>query len=155
MAPNAARWIGAWAGGPPIGIANGVAREAIYSRRVSERTAHQVSSVTAVAAFAAYFDVLERRWPLPSAGVALKVGAAWTLLTVAFEFGFGRLAAEQSWETLLADYNLAKGRTWPLVLAWITVGPAVVSKLHARRRTDATPAGVRAERPARRLDRLV
>ena len=45
------------------------------------------------------------------------VGAAWLSLTVAFEFGFGRAVAKQSWEELLADYNVSQGRTWPFVLA--------------------------------------
>ena len=35
----------------------------------------------------------------------------WLGLTLAFEFGFGRLVAKQSWEQLLADYNVAAGRT--------------------------------------------
>jgi hypothetical protein len=29
-------------------------------------------------------------------------------------------------DELLADYDLRKGRLWPLVLAWIVLGPAVV-----------------------------
>ena len=30
---------------------------------------------------------------------------------------------------LIADYNVAQGRTWPFVLAWIAAGPAVTQKL--------------------------
>ena len=56
---------------------------------------------------------------------------AWLGLTVAFEFGFGRLVAKQSWEDLLSDYNVARGRTWPLVLAWIAAGPAAVREIQA------------------------
>ena len=57
---------------------------------------------------------------------ALEVGIAWLALTVAFEFGFGRYVAHTSWRELLADYDLRKGRLWPLVLAWIMLGPALV-----------------------------
>jgi hypothetical protein len=53
----------------------------------------------------------------------------WLALTVAFEFGFGRLVAKQSWDELLADYDVAEGRTWPFVLAWIAAGPAAVRAL--------------------------
>lgn len=74
---------------------------------------------------------LGRRWPIPTAGDALKIGASWLALTVAFEFGFWRAVAKQSWQQLLADYNLAEGRTWPLVLAWIAFGPSVVRELQA------------------------
>jgi hypothetical protein len=52
----------------------------------------------------------------------------WLGLTLAFEFGFGRLVAKQSWEQLLADYNVAAGRTWPLVLAWLATGPELTRR---------------------------
>ena len=60
------------------------------------------------------------------------MGAGWLALTGAFEFAFGRLVAKQSWEDLLADYDVTVGRTWPFVLAWIAAGPAVVRALRAR-----------------------
>jgi hypothetical protein len=125
--PPRRAWVVAWPGGALIGVANGTLRELTYGKRVSQAAAHQVSGATAVAAFGLYFVALQRRWPLPTRSEALQVGGAWLALTVAFEFSFGRLVARQSWEELLRDYDLAHGRTWPLVLAWIAVGPAVVS----------------------------
>jgi len=122
----------AWLGGPVIGIANGTLRELAYKDRVGELTAHQLSTGSAIGLFAAYFDVLARRHPLPSTRDALQVGAAWLALTIAFECGFGRGVAHASWEQLLADYDLRKGRLWPLVLAWIALGPAVVRAAHER-----------------------
>jgi hypothetical protein len=122
-------WVAAWGGGVAIGIANGVLREATFAKVLSPRAAHTASGATAIAAFAGYFSILERRWPIPTTGGALAIGAWWIALTVAFEFGFGRAVAKQSWQELLADYNLADGRTWPLVLAWIAFGPAVVREL--------------------------
>jgi hypothetical protein len=131
--PGRKRWLGAWPGGALIGVANGVARETTYGPRLSERTAHQLSGLTAVAAFALYFAALQRRWPLCSTGEALEVGTGWLVMTVAFEFGFGRLVAKQSWEELARDYDVAEGRTWPFVLAWIGAGPAVIRAIGARR----------------------
>jgi hypothetical protein len=125
-------WIAAWAGGALIGVANGVLREATFARVLGERAAHAASGATAIAAFAGYYSALQRRWPIPSTGDALAIGAAWLGMTVAFEFGFGRTVAKQSWEDLLADYNVAEGRTWPLVLAWIAAGPAVVRAVDSR-----------------------
>jgi len=127
------RWLQAWLGAVLIGVANGVAREATYGRALGVRAAHNVSGVTGVASFAAYFSALDHRWPIPSLGEALRIGAIWTALTVAFEFGFGRLVAKQTWDELLADYDVAEGRTWPLVLAWIAVGPAVIRRRRLRR----------------------
>ena len=119
-------WLLAWLGGPLIGIANGTLRELGYKDRVGERTAHQISTGSAIALFAGSFELLARLRPLTSTREALQVGAAWLALTIAFEFGFGRLVAHTSWDELLADYDLRKGRLWPLVLAWILLGPAVV-----------------------------
>ena len=126
---NSRRWLVAWLGGVGIGVGNGIIREATYGRHLSETAAHQVSTVTAISGFAGYFAVLQRLWPLRSAAEARTVGLTWMVLTIAFEFTFGRLVAKQSWRTLLADYNLARGRTWPLVLVWIATGPETVRRL--------------------------
>jgi hypothetical protein len=121
-------WIVAWLGGAGIGVVNGIAREATYGKLLSERSGHNVSGATGIAAFAGYFWVLNRRWPLAGERDAVMVGASWLMMTVGFEFGFGRLVARQSWDELLADYDVARGRTWPFVLAWLGVGPLVVRR---------------------------
>jgi hypothetical protein len=123
------RWLAAWPGAAIIGVANGAIREATYGRDIDERTANRLSGISLVTALAAYFWNLHRRWPIPSSGDAPKVGAAWVGLTVAFEFGLGRGIEKRSWSEMLAAYNLVKGQTWPLVLAWIGVGPAVARRL--------------------------
>jgi hypothetical protein len=119
-------WLLAWLGGPLIGIANGTLRELAYKDRVGELTAHQLSTGSAIALFAGYFELLDRRRRLASTREALQVGVVWLALTIAFEFGFGRRVAHTSWDELLADYDIRKGRLWPLVLAWIALGPAAV-----------------------------
>jgi len=118
----------AWLGGPLIGIANGTVRERVYKDRVGELAAHQLSTVSIIALFAAYFEALSRRQPLPSTRDALEVGAGWLALTVAFEFGFGHYVARTSWDELLADYDLRRGRVWLLALSWIALGPAIVRR---------------------------
>lgn len=130
MASGAERsWRVAWLGGPVIGVANGALRDLTYARAVGEQRAHQWSTVSAVGAFAAYFAWLERRWPLPTAAAARRTGLFWLVLTVAFEFGLGR-ARGLSVRESAADYNLAKGRLWPLVLLWLLVGPSVARRAH-------------------------
>jgi hypothetical protein len=124
-------WTVAWLGGVVIGVGNGVLRQATYADRLGERAAHDVSGLTGVTAFAAYFSWLQRRWPLADGRTARAIGAQWLALTVAFEFGFGRLVVKQSWEELLADYNVAEGRTWPFVLAWLAAGPEVTRRLRS------------------------
>ena len=106
------RYTVAWLGRVVIGMANGTARELTYRKSVGELAAHQISTATAISLFAAYFQGLERRWPIPSRRSALGIGATWLLLTVAFEFGFGHCVAKKSWAELLRDYDLSEGRVW-------------------------------------------
>ena len=142
-------WLLAWLAGPLIGIANGALRELAYKDRVGELTAHQLSAGSAIALFAGYFELLARRRPLSSTREALQVGAAWLALTIAFEFGFGRGVAHTSWDELLADYDVREGRLWPLVLAWIALGPAVVRARRRRCGKPACPVVTRGSAPGR------
>jgi len=125
------RWSAAWLGGCVLGVANGVAREKLYAGRVGERTAHQLSTATAIALFAGYFRLLEQRWPIPTARSAAAIGATWVCLTTAFEFGFGLLVAGQSPSALLEDYDLTTGHLWLLVLVWLGAGPTAMRRLAA------------------------
>lgn len=120
-------WIGAWAGGAGIGVANGALREGTYGRRLPEPAANAVSAALAVGLFAGYFRALQRRWPLPSRADAAAVGSVWIALTVCFEFGLGR-AMGKSWSELGSEYDLRRGRLWPLVLIAIGVGPEIARR---------------------------
>lgn len=121
-------WTAGWLAGPVLGIANGVVRERFYARRLGPLRAHQASTASAVALFAAYFTWLQRRRPLPDDRTALEAGVAWLVLTVLFEFSFGRAVAKQDWSELLEDYDLRSGHVWPLFLAWLVVGPMIVRR---------------------------
>jgi hypothetical protein len=135
------RWIAAWGGAVAIAIVNGAAREGVYVRRLGDERANRVSVLTGIGAFSLYFAALQRRWPLPTRRDALSVGAVWTAMTVVFEFGFGRLRGE-SWEEMLGAYDLRRGELWPLVLAWIALGPEVTRRLT---RTTVLPVEERRE----------
>jgi hypothetical protein len=115
-------WIAAWVGGAAIGVVNGAGRELTYGRLVSEPVANRISVASATAAFLAYFRLLQRRRPLRSRRQALLVGGVWSSLTVGFEFSLGR-AQGKSWRELTAEYDLSRGRLWPLVLLTILLGP--------------------------------
>lgn len=106
-----------------VGIVNGVLREKSYGRRVSDLTAHQVSTATFIIFTGVLVWGVSRTWPLDSTAQAWLVGVLWVAATVAFEFGFGRYVAGHSWQALRSDYNLLKGRLWLLVLIWLLIMP--------------------------------
>jgi hypothetical protein len=114
-----------------IAIVNGIAREKGYGRHMSELRAHQVSTLTGIAVFTIYAWALGRIWPLASAVQALAVGGIWLALTVAFEFLFGRLVRRLSWRLLAGDYNLLRGRVWPVFLLWLAALPCLVFRFHS------------------------
>ena len=55
------------------------------------------------------------------------------MLTLAFEFLAGHFLFRNTWERLLADYNLAQGRVWILVLVTTLVTPVLVHAARAGR----------------------
>ena len=57
------------------------------------------------------------------------IGVAWLVMTVAFEFLFGRLVARKSWGELLQAYDPTTGNLWLLVLLTIAVSPWLAARL--------------------------
>jgi hypothetical protein len=128
-------WFVGWVGAAILGIINGASRELLYKDRVGKTRANQTSVATLVALLALYFWFLQRRWPLASTRDATSIGTAWAVLTVLFEFGFGRYVDGDSWEELFENYDLRKGNLWPLVLLSIAAGPATVRTIANRWRS--------------------
>ena len=132
------RYLLAWPLLALVAILNGTLRVTTYGRFIPELAAHQVSTLTAMLAFGAIVWMMHRRWPIRTAAEAWLIGACWLVMTVAFEFGFGHFIAGHSWERLLADYDLMRGRIWPLLLAWTTALPFLVFRLASRRHDRST-----------------
>lgn len=104
-----------------VAISNGLLREAVFVPQWGVATAHIISTLLLSVLIVAvgWFTIA---WIAPpSAAAALQAGAWWLVLTLAFEFGFGRWRGK-SWAELLADYDLTSGRIWVLVLVvtWLT-----------------------------------
>ena len=92
-----------------IEIAHGVARAVWLVPLVGDWRSRQIGVGTGTIinfAVAALFI----RWIHPrSGGGALRVGALWLLLTLAFELAFGRFVARASWQRIGSDYDLLHG----------------------------------------------
>jgi hypothetical protein len=137
-------WAAAWAGFAALATINGVSR-GLYLDRVGEARAHQLSTVTVLAALVPYTRIVEHQWPVPTARAAAGIGAGWVGLTVGFEFGFGHYLARQSWSTLRSDYDLRRGRLWPVVLLAVAVAPATARSARLGRRRHRRGAKLRQE----------
>lgn len=105
-------------------------RVKLLEPRVGEPSAHVLGSLLVAVVFAVLILALAP-WVVPDldARRLLVLGGAWTLATVGFEFGFGRLVMGHPWSRLLADYDLRRGRIWVLVLLVILVMPTVAGFL--------------------------
>ena len=108
----------------------GVARIHRATPSIRTRSARQRligSTVTLVMLIVAFTWYLPRRWPMTSTRDAVVIGVAWAVLTVVFEFAFGRYVDGASWSDLLAAYKMWNGELWPLVLVVMGAAPALVA----------------------------
>jgi len=122
--------IAAWAVMVPFAIGNGVFRESFLTPRLGDTRGRAISSLmlaSFVFLFAAVFLSL-----VPgdeSLRELLAVSLTWLALTVIFEFGFGHYMEGKPWATLLADYDILRGRVWSLVLVSEFAAPLVIGSL--------------------------
>jgi hypothetical protein len=99
-----------------LAVLNGAMRERFITPRFGEQGGHIASTAILCAAIilVVRFSI---SWMGPKNGrEALMVGLVWVALTVSFEFLAGHYAFGNSWERLIADYNVFRGRIWILVL---------------------------------------
>jgi len=122
--------VGVWLVLAVLAVLNGILRNATYARVVGEYAGHVLSSLIFIGVVFAVTYIFLRLVRLDY-GLAdlLVVGAAWVVMTVAFEFLFGHYVAGHPWPRLLADYNVLKGRVWALVLLAVFLGPLVMGPL--------------------------
>lgn len=62
----------------------------------------------------------------------LMTGAIWLVLTVAFEFLFGRFVAGLTWDQLLAGYDVLHGGMMPIGLVILFFSPMIAAKRFRR-----------------------
>jgi len=113
-----------------LAIVNGTIRVAFFLSPFGDLVAHQLSCLTGITLFlfAMYFFFKKAKLAYSSREL-LVMGVCWTVMTVLFEFGFGHYIMGNSWEKLLADYNLFAGRLWVLVLLAVLAGPSITYPL--------------------------
>lgn len=121
----------AWIGIMLLAIANGAFRELMLTPRLAPRLAHQISTVL-LCLLILLVAWLLTPWMLTlaaqttsaqQAADAWKIGALWLALTLAFEFLAGHYVFGNSWQKLLADYNVLQGRIWVFVPILTLISP--------------------------------
>ncbi|MCI0329918.1 MAG: hypothetical protein L0196_03055 [candidate division Zixibacteria bacterium] len=112
-----------------LAILNAGARNAWITPVAGELAGHVISSITfGVIIFAVAW--LFVGWMRPAnRAQALGLGFFWLLLTVLFEFGAGHYLFGNSWEKLVADYNIFRERIWVLVLLATFLAPFLTARL--------------------------
>ena len=110
-------------------VANGAFRVALLNPRLGEPAGHIISSLM-LSLFILLLAWVLVPWTGPaSVGDALTLGGMWLALTLAFEFGVGHFIGHKPWKEMLADYNVAAGRIWVLVLLATFLAPLIVVRL--------------------------
>ncbi len=127
-------YLGAWFLLLVVAFVNGALRAILFESWLGELRAHQLSCLTGITLFGVVIYGVVRRWPPRSDAEALRIGVAWLVMTVAFEFLFFHYVSGISWEKLREAYDLPSGRLWPLVLVWVTTAPFVLHRLARRAR---------------------
>lgn len=107
-----------------IAIANAGIRELVLDKYLNELNAHQISTITLIAFCAVYIGLISPSLGLKSHKEALILGFIWVLLTVGFEFIFGRFMGT-AWQVLFNDYNLLTGRLWSVFLLGLFILPYI------------------------------
>jgi hypothetical protein len=113
-------------------MGNGVLRVLVLQPRLGESLARQGACLSGIVLILVMTGLFMRRLGPFSRGELLTIGALWLVLTVAFEFLFGRFVTGASWEALLAEYDLRRGRLWPLVLSTTLIAPWLWSVVRDR-----------------------
>lgn len=107
-----------------LAIINAGIRNGVYKPIVGDLTAHQISTlIFAIVIFVVTYLILRFSDLNLSDSQALFMGITWVILTIGFEFIAGHYAFGNSWEKLLADYNILNGRIWSLVLLIEFIAP--------------------------------
>lgn len=112
-----------------VAVLAGTLREKVLARRLGGLLAHQVGTLGLIPVVFGLTCLWVGLAGLETSPFLPEVGRYWLVLTIIFEFGFGGLVMRRPLRQLLADYNLLRGRLWPVFLAALTLSPPVAGRL--------------------------
>lgn len=116
-----------------LAVANGGLRNAALTPRYGEHIGHVLSTIV-LCFVIAVVSLAPVGWiGIRGPHSAYFIGVLWLLLTLCFEFLAGHYLFGSSWERLIADYNLARGRVWILVLLTTLYAPRLAAAIRGIR----------------------
>jgi hypothetical protein len=122
------RALAIWVGILVLASLNGAVRDLALTPRWGDPLARAVSTI-ALCGLIALVTWLTIGWihPATTRG-ALAIGLLWVALTLAFEFLAGHYLFHKPWSTLLADYDVRRGRIWVAVLVATFLAPLLLAR---------------------------
>ena len=136
------RALAVWCGILVLASVNGGMRQAWLIPQFGETAGRVVSTVilSALVAATTWFTI---RWIAPyTRRDAVLIGVMWVALTLGFEFLAGHYLFGNTWNALLADYDLRRGRIWILVVVVVAIAPT----WSAQRRLNGLPGRAHPQR---------
>jgi hypothetical protein len=112
-------------------IANGIFRETLLKRVMSNGAAETLSVVLGVIIILLITRAFFRALVGLSLGTLAISALIFFTLTVAFEFLFGHYVDHKSWADLWANYEIWNGRLWPVALVIGSLTPLIWGKWFA------------------------
>lgn len=118
-----------WLGILVLAIANGALREAVLVPAMGRTPGLVFSGVLlSILILAVAYLALPWLGAMPAART-IAIGIGWVLLTLAFEFTFGRLVLGKPWSEILSAYTFKDGDIWSIVLLVTTAAPYVAARI--------------------------
>ncbi len=109
-----------------VALLNAALRELIVAPLAGSMIGH-VSSTMLLAVFILLLSWVSIPWIGPDrASRAFQVGIVWFILTQAFEWLAGHYIFGSSWQTIIDDYNVSRGRIWVIIPITTLLAPVLV-----------------------------
>jgi len=113
-----------------IAIINAILRNTVYKPIIGDLRAHQLSTLIFISLIIISTYIILKFFNIKlSTNESFIIGTIWLISTICFEFIAGVYVFGNTWDKLLADYNILKGRIWSLVLIIIFFSPYITNKI--------------------------
>lgn len=125
--------IGTWLIFMILAIINAGIRNEVYRPVVGDLAAHQISTIIFIILILVVtylvFKISKIKF---NTFQTIMLGTFWLVLTIMFEFIAGHFVFGNSWDKLIADYNILNGRVWSFVLVITFFAPYISNRLLRR-----------------------